>query len=207
MSNLKDEILKCALRLFNENGISQVSLRNISAEMGISLGNLTYHFKKREEIVDALYLNLVSKLNEVINEYLGTKNQFQLLFEIPKVTLSNFYEYRFMMLDFVLITRNHTSIGNHYRKLIEEREQQFEMLIKDLIEAKLLREQLFDNEYEYLFKNLRIVSDFWLSSNAIDRNDKTSKKDILEGTQLLETIIYPYLTQEGRTAFLEWKKK
>ena len=207
MSKLKDEILKSALRLFNEHGISQVSLRDISSAMGISLGNLTYHFKKREDIVDALYLNLVNNLNEVINEHLGTKTQFQLLFEIPRATLSNFYSYRFLMLDFVLITRNHPSIGNHYRKLIAEREQQFEMLIKDLLAAKLLREPLFDNEYRYLFKNLRIVSDFWLSSNAIDSNDKTSEKDVLEGTQLLENIIYPYLTQEGRTAFLEWKKK
>lgn len=206
MNKTKEEILKCALRLFNENGISQVSLRDISIEMKISLGNLTYHFKKREEIVDALYLNLVSKLNEVINEKLGTKSQFQLLFEIPRVTLSNFYEYRFLMLDFVLITRNHNSIGNHYRKLIEERKQQFEMLINDLVETKLLREELFDNEYKYLFKNLRIVSDFWLSSSSIDKNGKTSKKDVLEGTQLLENIIFPYLTHNGRSAFLEWKR-
>jgi len=195
------------LRLFNEHGISQVSLRDISSEMGISLGNLTYHFKKREEIVDALYLNMVGKLNDVINEHLGTKTQFQLLFEIPRVTLSNFYEYRFLMLDFVLITRNHASIGNHYRKLIEEREQQFEMFIKDLVEAKLLRKQLFENEYRYLFKNLRIVSDFWLSSNAIDRNDKTSKNDVLEGSQLLESIILPYLTVEGLSQFSAWKKQ
>ncbi len=207
MSNIKDEILKCALSLFNENGISQVSLRNISSEMGISLGNLTYHFKKRDDIVDALYLNLVNRLNEVVTEYLGTKNQFQLLFEIPRATLSNFYEYRFLMLDFVLITRNHANIGNHYRKLIKEREQQFEVLIHDLVDAKLFREELMDNEYKYLFKNLRIVSDFWLSSNSIDSNDKTSKKDVLEGSKLLENIIFPYLTVEGRSAFLEWKKK
>ncbi len=206
MSIIKDEILKCSLRLFNEHGISQVSLRNISSEMGISLGNLTYHFKKREEIVDALYLNMVGKLNEVINEHLGMKNQFQLLFEIPNVILSNFYEYRFLMLDFVLITRNHTGIGNHYRKLVEEREHQFEMLINDLVETNLLREELFDNEYKYLFKNLRIVSDFWLSSSSIDKNGQTSKKDVLEGTQLLENIIFPYLTHKGRSAFLEWKR-
>lgn len=206
MINIKDEILKSALRLFNEHGISQVSLRNISSEMGISLGNLTYHFKKREEIIDALYLNLVNKLNEVINEKLGMKNQFELLFETPNAILLNFYEYRFLMLDFVLITRNHNSIGNHYRKLIKEREQQFEMLVNDLVLAKLLRAEIIDNEYKFLFKNLRIVSDFWLSCNSIDSIGKTRKKDVLEGSQLLENIIFPYLTLEGRSAFLEWKR-
>ncbi len=206
MSNIKDKILKSALRLFNEKGISQVSLRDIASEMGISLGNLTYHFKKREDIIDALYLSLVNKFDVVVNENLGTKNQLQLLFEIPYTTLSNFYEYRFLMLDFVLITRSHDAIGNHYRKLIREREQQFEMLINDLVAAKLLREERIVNEYNYLFKNLRIVIDFWLSSKAIDQNGKTSKKDVLEGSQLLEYIIFPFLTLEGRSAFAEWKK-
>ncbi len=206
MSNIKDKILKCALRLFNEKGISQVSLRDIASEMGISLGNLTYHFKKREDIIDALYLSLVNKFEVVVNENLGTKNQLQLLFEIPNTTLSNFYEYRFLMLDFVLITRSHDAIGNHYRNLIREREQQFEMLINDLVAAKLLREERIVNEYNYLFKNLRIVIDFWLSSKAIDQNGKTSKKDVLEGSQLLEYIIFPFLTLEGRSAFAEWKK-
>ncbi|MBK6265113.1 TetR family transcriptional regulator [Marivirga sp. S37H4] len=206
MSKRKEEILQCALRLFNEMGVSQVSLRTISADLGISLGNLTYHFKKREEIIEALYLELVSKLDEAIGEKLDLKSQFELLFEIPNATISRFYEYRFLMLDFVFITRNHAMINNHYQKLLEEREKQFERLLNNLIGAKLIREEIMENEYKYLFKNLRIVGDFWLSATSIDKNGAIGKKDIPEGSRLLEYMIFPYLSDEGRSIYLEWNR-
>lgn len=206
MSETKNEILKSALRLFNEMGVSQVSLRIIAADMGISLGNLTYHFKKREEIIEALYLELVSRLDETITKKLNTKSQFDLLFEIPRATISNFYEYRFLMLDFVDITRNHAMIQDHYHKLMIERELQFEKLVSDLIAAKLLREENRVNEYSFLFKNLRIVGDFWLSAKTIDKNGVIDQKDLQEGSQLLEFIIFPFLTSEGQSKFLDLKR-
>lgn len=205
MNKTKDKILKCALGLFNEKGISQVSLRTIAAEMQISLGNLTYHFKKREEIIEALYLALVGKLDYAIKEEMLGENPFKLLFNIPDVTISCFYEYRFLMLDFVYITRNHSMIRKHYQKLMKVREQQFESILNGLIDAKLIREEIIDNEYKFLFKNLRIVSDFWLSATYIDRNSAIRKKDLLEGSRLLKQMLFPYLTVKGRTAFLAVK--
>lgn len=206
MSKTKNNILNCALRLFNENGVSQVSLRTISTDLNISLGNLTYHFKRREDIIDALYLDLVSQLDNAINKELNAQNQFELLFKIPDVTISLFYEYRFLMLDFVYIIRNQAMIRAHYQKLMEAREAQFEKLLHGLIGAKLMREEIIDNEYKYLFKNLRIVSDFYLSVTSIDRHGSIEKKDTLEGSQLLKHMIFPYLTLKGRSLFLEIKE-
>ncbi|MFD2036298.1 TetR/AcrR family transcriptional regulator [Belliella marina] len=201
--NTRDKILGCALRLFNENGVAQVSLRTIAADMEISLGNLTYHFKKREEIIEALYFELVSKLDHVINAEAVVENPLESLFDMPSATISNFYEYRFLMLDFVYITRNHEVIRNHYQKLMEVREQQFEGMINGLIEAKLIREETIADEYKYLFKNLRIVSDFWLSAACIDKNSTISQIDIPEGSRLLRQMIFPYLTTEGRSVFFD----
>lgn len=47
-------ILECARRLFNAHGYSQVSMRAIAQEVGISPGNLTYHFPQKADIVEAL---------------------------------------------------------------------------------------------------------------------------------------------------------
>ena len=49
--NTKEKILNASLKLYNSKGVSNVSLRAIADEVGISVGNLQYHFKKREEIV------------------------------------------------------------------------------------------------------------------------------------------------------------
>ncbi len=205
MNNTKENILESALRLFNEAGVAQVSLRNIAADMGISLGNLTYHFKKREEIIDALYLQLVEKLDQAMQKEINQSNLLQLLFELPSVSLISFYEYRFLMLDFVYISRNHAMIRDHYKKLMEERAVRFENIVQELISGQLIREGVIENEYVYLFKNLRIVSDFWLSATMIDKDNKLMKKDIAEGAHQLRSMIFPYLTAKGRDLLGEFR--
>ena len=66
MANTKDKILKTSVRLFNENGLTNVSLRSIADDMKISVGNLQYHFKKREEIINALYFQMVEDIDAVV---------------------------------------------------------------------------------------------------------------------------------------------
>jgi AcrR family transcriptional regulator len=53
---LRERILETALTLFNERGYLEVSMRNVSDSLGISVGNLTYHFKKKEDLVEAVVL-------------------------------------------------------------------------------------------------------------------------------------------------------
>ena len=49
--NLRQDILTTAQALFNEKGYRKTTMRDISGSLGISLGNLTYHFHKKEEIM------------------------------------------------------------------------------------------------------------------------------------------------------------
>lgn len=53
-SNIKDEILQTAKLLFNQQGYEAVSMRDIARAVGISVGNLTYHFPRKADILLAL---------------------------------------------------------------------------------------------------------------------------------------------------------
>jgi AcrR family transcriptional regulator len=50
----RDRILATSLALFNEEGVAQVAGTRIAAELGMSQGNLHYHFRRKHEIVDRL---------------------------------------------------------------------------------------------------------------------------------------------------------
>ena len=50
----RQEILDAARRLFNQRGYNGVSLQDIARSVGISKGNLSYHFQKKEGIAEAL---------------------------------------------------------------------------------------------------------------------------------------------------------
>lgn len=44
MNTTKERIRRTASRLFSERGYRAVTMRNIADELGISVGNLTYHY-------------------------------------------------------------------------------------------------------------------------------------------------------------------
>lgn len=50
----KERILAASLALFNERGYGNVTMRMIADFLSISVGNLTYHFPKKQDIVNAL---------------------------------------------------------------------------------------------------------------------------------------------------------
>ena len=57
MKTTKELIRNTARELFNERGYRAVSMRNIADALGISVGNLTYHYPHKallmEDIMDA----------------------------------------------------------------------------------------------------------------------------------------------------------
>lgn len=54
----QDKIITTALRLFNESGSRIVSTNRIADSCGISRGNLHYHFRTKEEIIQAIFQHL-----------------------------------------------------------------------------------------------------------------------------------------------------
>lgn len=141
MKKTKKRILQTALTLFNSQGMAKVTLRSIANEMGISQGNLNYHFKKREDIIEALYFQIVENIDHSIANGIKTEHPLKGVFNISESIMFIFYEYRFFLLDFVLIMRENTKIKAHYRKLIKQRALEFIGLINVLIEKGIMRKK------------------------------------------------------------------
>jgi AcrR family transcriptional regulator len=58
----RDRILEASLALFNEEGLAAVSTHRIAAELGMSPGNLHYHFKAKQLIVGGLFRRFEERL-------------------------------------------------------------------------------------------------------------------------------------------------
>ena len=202
MNKTKRQILDTALSLFNEHGLAQVSLRTISDKMGISPGNLTYHFKKREEIVEALYYEFVASVDERFAKVNPTAVDLGLIFELISILTESRLKYRFLMRDFISLVAENPSIKKHYVALIRKRRDQSMLFFDQLIVQKILRPAELENEYENLYERIQILGNFWITS-AVMQGDKLTKETIDRNFEMIVQVIYPYLTAKGQKAWLQ----
>ncbi|WP_426129379.1 TetR/AcrR family transcriptional regulator [Pseudomonas sp. DWP1b1] len=63
----RDRILECALQLFNQKGEPNVSTMEVANEMGISPGNLYYHFHGKEPLVLGLFERFQNELAPLLD--------------------------------------------------------------------------------------------------------------------------------------------
>ena len=205
MSTTKKKILHASRKLFNQQGLSAVSQRTIATHLNISPGNLTYHFKKRSEIIEGLYFELVDKMDHAFLHVEMEKGLFFGLFQLTQKSMENLFDYRFMMLDFIQVMREFPIIKKHYLKLIIQREEQMRMFIQMLIQSGLMRKEEIKNEYQNLIRRMMILGDFWLASAEINR-EKMDKKHIEKYLEITSQVIYPYLTAKGKREFRKVEK-
>ncbi len=207
MSKTKIKILNTAHQLFNQYGIANVTLRKIANEMGISQGNLNYHFKKREDILEALYYQVVEEVNVKMQEIMASEVNFDLKF-IHDSTLAAtqiFYNYRFIMTDFNQLCRENKAIRDHYRQLELKRKDEFKMLFGMLIQHGVMLPEEFEGQYDRLIQRLILYGNFWIAFDEIHHED-TREEYVVQNHGIMMDAMYPYLTPEGKKEFLKLKE-
>lgn len=70
----KNEILDVAERLFGTKGFDNTSTNDILSEVGIARGTLYYHFKSKEDILDAMIDRMTGRMLEKAGEIAAEKD-------------------------------------------------------------------------------------------------------------------------------------
>lgn len=94
----RDRILLAALRLFNDDGLPAVSTHRIAAELGISHGNLHYHFKSKRLIVGWLFRRFEERLAPCLDAAASATALDDLWLSL-QLTFEAISEYRFILRD------------------------------------------------------------------------------------------------------------
>jgi len=196
----KEKILVTALQLFNKNGIDNVTVRSIAFEMGISHGNLCYHFPNTDDIIYKLYLNLVDELSSIIEKMDSSNSILQQLYDLSGLTFKTMYQYKFILIDFVSILRKIDPIRKYHKNLIKNRKHQFTHIINILINKKLIIEEKIPNTYAQVVERFMIFGDSWIAHAEVFYDGKEKEKSIYYSNLILNSLI-PFLTKKGLSEF------
>src|SRR5512140_1670417 len=103
----KEKIVEAALSLYNAQGIKKITIRHIAAEIGISHGNLRYHFPKAKDIIRTLFGRMGHELNVPLGKFgsQGREISPAAIYGNVQAIYAIMERYRFIFLDFTSIVR------------------------------------------------------------------------------------------------------
>ncbi|WP_343748398.1 TetR/AcrR family transcriptional regulator [Fluviicola sp.] len=196
----RDKILETALNLFNEWGVPNVTLRKIAAAMFISQGNLNYHFKHREDIIEALYFQLFETFETEKARLENETIDLQFVLDAAKTGMEALFKYRFLMIDFNQNMRENPKLHKHFIQLEQMRKQTYLHAFNLAIQSGVMRAPAFETEYEGLNERIRVFSDFWIASAAVYH--EPPEQTVAKYHNLLVEMFFPYFTRESQREFL-----
>ncbi|MGB0524212.1 MAG: TetR/AcrR family transcriptional regulator [Flammeovirgaceae bacterium] len=198
MSSTKEKILKEAVRLFNEKGYAHVSLRDIAKAIGISQGNLTYHYKTKVMLMMAIYERMLEESQTYI-----MPGGFLTLHHFEQM-LNKFYvyqhKYRFFFIDIVHISRTYPDLGLMYEKSVYQRMADGRKLIDYYVETGRMKPEDEFIDYGRLGHSIWMVSAFWLSQREIIPDAAVQEASPI---QHLWHLVMPVLTEKGLEEYRE----
>lgn len=194
-----------ALELFNIHGVPNVTLRRIATEMGISQGNLNYYFKKREEIIEALYYQLLVKFEEERSKLETHTMDMRFILDSNKAGMESLYQYRFLMVDINQVMRENPKIHEHFIALEKIRKTTYLHSFEIAISMGWMRPPEFEGEYENFADRIRIFGDSWIASDYVYHFDRL-ENSVAKNQDLLVEMFYPYFTEKGKVEFLKLHK-
>jgi AcrR family transcriptional regulator len=193
----KERILKTALELYNSQGIYTITSRHIAAEMGISGGNLHYHFKHTDEIIKTLYDRLSADFDVIILSIASAPDiDMKVLKEGVNRSFELVYKYRFIFLHFVEISMRNPAIRKDYYQLTRRREAEFLAIFEKFKADGIFRKDIPTSVLQALVTQIFIVGDFWLSNNELTVKLRGSKA-VAHYSDIFFSMFYPYLTTSG----------
>jgi AcrR family transcriptional regulator len=186
----KDRIVDAAIHLFNKDGVGAVTTNHIAAHLGISPGNLYYHFKNKEEIVRQAFDRMNAEADEIwtVEAKLGPANFHRML----TGNLALYAKYTFFARELPAMMRADPILKKKFRKIHEERMEQLERAIMPMIDLGLLKDPGGKEDVRMLIESAWIIGLFGLPYGELVGGAST-EAEISKSARLVLHLFKPYM--------------
>ena len=197
MSDTKERIISTAVELFNTKGFVNVTMRNLADELGMSLGNLTYHFKKKEELMEAIHEQIEKERNVLLESV-------QMIPSIENihrqmVPLYHLYErFRFLQQDILEINRAYPHLAEVQREQIKSQIRYIKAIIDYSVGSGNMKPESRMGQYQQLAETVWMIITFWLPQREL-RNQKGNLYN--QARSAIWNLVIPLLTEKGLANF------
>lgn len=191
----RDKIIQASITLFNEQGERNVTTNHIAAHLGISPGNLYYHFRNKEDIILSIYEEYARNLLlDTIPKVTNDVQPLDTIILYMDAVFQMMMKFRFFYSNLPVLLDKNPSLREKYVEVQHSIAERVSQLLLSLRRAKMI--DFDDEELNDMVSILRLINTFWLSfyqtqNIATEINDSVFYQGVLK----ILAILRPYTTE------------
>ena len=200
-----ERILEVTLELFNRFGEPNVSTTLISAELGISPGNLYYHYPAKEELINSLFNRFETALNELLNASDGVRDVEDAWFFMHSL-FELIWQYRFLYRDLNDLLSKNRRLEMHFQSVLKNKTVAVKTLLDGMSRSGAM--QIDSREVSPTATSMVVVRTYWLSFEYVRDprralEPENAQAALMRGAQHVLNLLAPYLERAQRMHLLQ----
>lgn len=187
-----ERILATALQLFNELGTAPVSTNHIADALGISPGNLYYHFRNKEEIIRALFEQQYARWDAI---YALPDNRMPTIADLQRLVRATFvagWEFRFIYRELIALLRRDEQLRRRWVEVRARGFDGFRQLVDLFVAAGVLHDPGDPSVVTRLAELVWLISEFWLASVEVS-GETVDAAQMEHGVMLMLQVLDPFM--------------
>lgn len=196
----RERIFETSLRLFNQFGEPNVTTTVISDEMNISPGNLYYHFRNKDEIIEEIFRVFEREIEETLAAPGERATDVEDIWLFLHVQFELIWKYRFLYRDLNDLLSRNRIVETHFRRILEHAVRTAALLCKGMATVGQMRAN--EREIDALATNMVVVSTYWLSYEYVrEPRNPVEGPALGRGVYQVMAMLAPFFQGDARALF------
>ena len=194
----KKRLQDVARTLFNTKGYTNVTLREIAIEAGTTIGNLTYHFPRKEALLLEIQHELYTDFLRMTVEERDGRDLIEVLAKSLKQIQANRTDNAFFSTNIVELSHDSPAIASSVEEFRRRVYSFYLQLFDALKDRGMARQEVTDEQYRTLSYTLVSMAYMWMQNTTIYHDQAIPRVELADA---MRDLTLPHLTQQGREAF------
>jgi AcrR family transcriptional regulator len=188
-----ERILDAALTLFNERGAANVTTADIAAGAAMREGNLHYHFRRKEQLVEALFARFQEDELLVAERSIPDPADPSSYTDYQRGWFELMWRYRCFYRDATILFAQAPALRPRFAATQAQARLAVQRVLNLAVENGLMRAT--PAQIEKLVMNVWIVSSYWMDFWAANTGAETlSRSDLAWGFAQIASLYEPYMS-------------
>jgi AcrR family transcriptional regulator len=193
----RDKIIQTSIELFNEHGERQITTNHIAAHLGISPGNLYYHFRNKNDIIHNIFDEYKQQLENSFVPIDAVQDTISLLRQSLDSMFDLMWRFNFFYSNLPDILARDLELQNSYLGVQTRLVERMVKSVTVLRDKGALNIDLAD--ITDFVHTLKLTVTFWISYlKTLQPNSKIEKPMVYRGVLTVLLMFKPYMNEADK---------